>query len=155
MGRVFRTVARTIGVAGLGLALMGPFAGQAKAQGFGTPGYGYGYPAYGYGYPGGYGPGFGYPGYGFGFGFGVPAVGYPYPPVAAAPTFTVPSYAANGLGVGFSAYGLPNPNGVYYANPLYGAGLTPLGVQSYLLERDIILGSGGLRRAVPPANGAR
>ena len=145
MGRVFRTVTRSVGLGVMALALMGLFAGPAKAQGFGYPGYGYGY-----GFPGN-GFGYGFPGYGFGFGYGFPAVGYPY---LAAPvvsqSFTIPSYAANGLGLGYTPYGLTNPYGVSYANPLYGAGLTPLGVQSYMIERNIILGSGGLRRSVPP-----
>jgi hypothetical protein len=95
--------------------------GYGYGYGFGMPGFGggfYGAPVFGIGYPamiGGFGYGFGGPiwgGYG-GYGFGYAPVGFfgGYP----------------GLG-----YGMP---GLW--NPLFGAGLTPLGVASFQYETQV------------------
>ena len=97
---------------------------QAQFVGYGMPGYGYGY-----GYPG---FGLGYPAYGnmgYGFGGGFPA----FPPGAyyGGPAITVAApYAPFGV-----AYGGTGP-GAY--NPLFGLGLTPLGVNSALAERSLL-----------------
>jgi hypothetical protein len=117
-------------------------------------GYGYGYPAYGagYGYGSlGYGGAYGYggPGLGYGYGFGdggYPAFGGAYSFGAPGPSFVTP-YAPLGI-----YYGGPGP-GVY--NPLFGVGLSPLGVNSALAER-YMLGRGVTRYqngygTVPPA----
>ena len=107
-------------------------AGKAGAQ---YPGYGWGggYPGVGYGYPGvGFGSpgmGYGYPGVGYGFpgfGYGYPAFGYG---VAAGPAYPAPVYVA----------GFPSPF-TYWGSwdPLFGVGLTPLGVQSYLYETRVL-----------------
>ena len=98
-------------------------------MGFAYPGWGYGgfygYPAMGYGYGG---MGYGYPmmggGYYGGYG-GHPMFGYGYP--------------------GFRYYGFGYGNPGFYTpglmNPLFGVGLTPLGVQSYMYETQV-LGAG-------------
>ena len=107
---------------------------QFFGYGYGYPGfyggYGYGYPMMGYGIGGlGYG-GFGYPmmgGYGTMGGYGY---GYGYPFGAGYPGF---SYAGALLS---------NP----YTNPLFGVGLTPLGVNSYFTEMNL-LGRGQARAA--------
>jgi hypothetical protein len=111
-------------------------ASRSQAQGYGYgaygyPGYGYGYggPGFGYGYGAGYGYGYpvgGYYGYGGAFGFGL-GVGYSYPPV---------SY--NYFGNGYPGVQAPLVSGVGDLNPLFGLGLTPLGVQSALAERNLI-----------------
>jgi hypothetical protein len=117
-------------------------------------GYGYGYPSYGFGY--GYGwPGYGgaydygYPGLGYGYGLGYggyPAFGGAYSFGAPGPSYVTP-YAPLGI-----YNGGPGP-GVY--NPLFGVGLSPLGVNSALAER-YTLGRGVARSqnvygTVPPA----
>ena len=111
----------------LGLAIIVIAAGKAGAQypgygwGGGYPGAGYGYPGFSYGYPG---FGYGYPGFGFGnpgFGYGYPAFGYGWGAGAAYPG---PVYVA----------GYPSPYLGGYWDPLFGVGLSPLGVQSYLYE---------------------
>jgi hypothetical protein len=97
---------------GMGPYGYGPGWGYGGYYGYplmgpGYGGYGYGYPWYGYGYPG-YGFGYGYAGLGAGYygGYGYPGFGYGY--------------------AGVYSRGL--------VNPLFGTGLTPLGVQSYLFE---------------------
>jgi hypothetical protein len=129
------TRARTIkpillGTLTLTLALLVAPAAPAHAQFYGYGyGYGYGIPGvgapYGYGVPG-YGYGFGYPGFGYGypayyggFGYGAPGLGY-----GVAGTYP-----------GIYGYG---PSGPGDYNPLFGAGLTPLGVNSALTERYIL-----------------
>jgi hypothetical protein len=83
------------------------------------------YPGYGfdYGYPGYGNFGFGYPGFGYGYFGGFPAYGYGY-----GFGFDYPGYASMPFG----------PFGPGYSNPLFGLGLTPLGVQSALGERYIL-----------------
>ncbi len=109
---------------------------QAQLGGYGG---GFGYPVYGYGgYGGPMGMGYGYPGmgYGYGYGYGYPGMGY--------------GFGGPGLGYG---YGL-GYNGVQqyfypsmgYANPLFGLGLSPLGVQSNLAETALIRGAGSVGR---------
>ena len=121
------------------------------AYGYGYPGigygtYGYGYPAYGYGgfgygYPGmGYGGyGYGYPGlnYNFGYGYGYPGLGFGY----GGYSLSVPGFGFWGN----SPYNTLGFAGVY-PNPLFGLGLTPLGVNSALGERYL------LGRGAPTAN---
>ncbi len=109
-----------------------PGYGSGMGYGYGMPGYGsgmgygYGMPYYGYG---GMGDGYGMPGFGYGMGgYGFPGTGiyYGYPAFA-------------GLGYGGLA---TSP----YMNPYFGLGLTPLGVQSYLTESNL-LGRGQLGAA--------
>jgi hypothetical protein len=110
----------------------------AKAQFIGSGG-GYGYPGWGSGYPGGYGYGglgygygglgYGYGPYGYGgFGYGYPGFVFGYPPVGVG--YTLPG----------TIYGIGNPYlytpGLW--NPLFGVGLTPLGVQSYMVETQLL-----------------
>src|SRR5262245_37095404 len=112
---------------------------QVVGYGWGyiNPAFGYGYPAFGYGYPA--------------FGYGYPGVGYAYPfwgfsSAPPSPYFN-PGYTLPALGAGYPAsgygYAYPGTNlgmgylGLYgsgFYNPLFGAGLTPLGVQSYMYE---------------------
>lgn len=122
------------------LVLMVP-ATPSQAQLYGYGGYGYG----AYGYPG-YGYGYGVPG--FGYGYGVPGYVVGYPPVGYYGYGGVP-----GLGLGYSgiSYGYfgnpyigigpPLVSGVGDTNPLFGVGLTPLGVQSALGEGALIRAS--------------
>jgi hypothetical protein len=126
---------------------------QFWGGGFGYGGWGYG----GYGYPGfgfggygmspfgyGYGYGFGYPGYGMaygypGFGGFYPGMGYGYGYGFGYPNIT------SGYALGY-APGLPYAGTMMaspYTNPLFGMGLTPLGVQSYFAESNM-LGRGQL-----------
>jgi hypothetical protein len=130
----FRALAprHLVGTASLLIVLAAPET--AHAQFFGPAvGYGYGYPGFGYGYPT-YGYGYGYPGYGFG---GYPAMGFGYGGLGSG-------YGGYGYGAGFyPGYGSYLGAGYGYMNPLLGAGLTPLGVQSALLETSIIANSGG------------
>lgn len=128
-------------VAALALA-----SGAANAQ-FPGYGWGYGFPAYGYGAyasPFGYGmagygygmPGYGYPGMAYGYGYGMAGYGY-----------GMPGYGYPGMGYGYAdrpAIGYASPiTASPYMNPLFGVGLTPLGVQSYLTEANL-LGRGQL-----------
>jgi hypothetical protein len=99
-----------------GVVLLAVLTPTSKAQIIGYPGLGYGYPGYGYGFMG-----FGYPGYGYGFFGGFPAYGFDA-------GFGYPSYA-------YVPYG---PFGPGSTNPLFGLGLTPLGVQSALGERYLL-----------------
>jgi len=155
--RLFALPARTLFLA---LTLLVALPGVASAQflggGFGYGGWGYG----GYGYPGfgfgGYGVspyafgyGYGYPGYGMmygGMGYGYPGFGgfnpaygygygygYPYPNITAA---NVLGYSP---GLPYAGPAMSSP----YTNPLFGLGLTPLGVQSYFAESNT-LGRGQL-----------
>ncbi len=149
--------------------VFGPEAARAQFPGYG---WGYGFPGYGYAaYPGPYGfgmsgfgsgmgygfgmPGFGY-GIGYGYGFGMPGFGY-----GMGYGYGMPGY---GLGVGYGN-GVPGL-GIYYGspafgvvgsgspivnspylNPLFGVGMTPLGLQSYLTESNL-LGRGQLGAAL-------
>lgn len=102
-----------------------------RAQIFGYGGYGYGYPGFGYGYPG---FGYGYPGFGYGYGFGYPGFGYGgYGFGYGGPGVTIAGpYAPYGYPYGYGGYG---PGAL---NPLFGLGLTPLGVNSALTERYLL-----------------
>jgi len=104
-----------------------------------------GYPMYGYGY-GGMGYGYGYPAYGYGFGYPGPigyGFGYPW---GAYPTTGYGGGVAPGYGLGY--YGIQQfTYGSAYSNPLYGQGLTPLGIQSALSENALIRGSAGAQRS--------
>jgi hypothetical protein len=113
--------------------------------GYGFPGFGYGAYAgpYGLGMPG-YGYGFGMPGYGFGlgYGFGVPGYGY-----------ALGGYGVPGIGIyyGYPAFGVEGSGSAIvnhpYLNPLFGVGMTPLGLQSYVTESNL-LGRGQLAAAM-------
>jgi hypothetical protein len=121
----------------------------ARAQ-FPGMGWGYGYPAYGYGYPmygSPYGLGFGFPGVGFGYGGMGYGFGYP----GFAPGLGYPGLGFGmGYGFGFGAYGAP-AFGTPLGNPLFGAGLTPLAVESFNIEANVL----GRRPARPiPGGGA-
>jgi hypothetical protein len=165
------TSARTLTWA-LAFVILPPTLAQAQfplygGTGFGFPGVGYG----GMGYPGmGYG-GLGYPGMGFG-GVGYPGMGYGglgmgYGGLGFGGFGAAGFGAATGfptLGAGFVGYN-PYGYGGYYANystPMFGLGLTPLGVNSALTERYLLgrglptttVAPGGNRPPVlaPPAN---
>jgi hypothetical protein len=117
-------------------------AGTARAQ-FPGYGWGYGWPAYGYGYgmPYGYGMGYGYgwPAYGYGYGYGMPFYGY-----------GMGGYGPPGLGsyYGYPAFGVfGSGNSIFNSpalNSLFGVGMTPLGLNSYLVESNL-LGRGQLQ----------
>ncbi len=120
----------------LAILLVSSKTARAQFPGYGGMGMAYGYPGWGYGgfygYPAmrfgyGYGAmGYGFPGMGFGYygGYGYPAYGYGY------------GYP----GFGYSGFGYGNPG--FYSpglfNPLFGVGLTPLGVQSYMYETQVL-----------------
>jgi hypothetical protein len=143
---------RYLGWSALLLTLLVVSATPARAQvivsgGFGPPWYGYGDP--GYSYPG-FGYSYGVPVYGYGvpgYGYGVPVYGYPYS-------------GLNYPGYGYPGYYPFGPSGAL--NPLFGLGLTPLGVQSALAERYLLgRGSTGYRSSPvyvpsysPPAYGS-
>jgi hypothetical protein len=120
------------------LAIVLLFSGRAGAQ----------FPAYSgggvvYGYPGwGYGGFYGIPpmAYGYGaVGYGYPGWGYGYPGAAFGSPFMGAGYSG---GYGYPIYygfGYGNP-GFYTPglfNPWFGAGLTPLGAQSYMIETQL------------------
>jgi hypothetical protein len=114
------------------------FPGSAYGNGYGYPGYALG--GYGYGYPGlgyGYG-GYGYPGLGYGYGgYGYPGYGYGYPGFGYGLGYGYGGYA---YGTGYAGF-LPYTTPLFsdpYSNPLFGLGLSPLGVQSALAERAFL-----------------
>ena len=119
----------------LGLIIMLMSTGKAGAQylGYGWggayPGMGFGYPGVGFGYPG---MGYGYAGAGYaypGWGYGYPGIGYGYPAFGYGLAYPGPVYVA----------GYPSPyNWGGYWNPLFGVGLTPLGVQSFSYETRVL-----------------
>ena len=113
---------------------MSPYA-YGYGYGYGYPGYGMMYGGMGYGGMGYGGMGYGYPGFGgfypaYGYGYGY---GYPYPNITAA---NVLGYSP---GLPYAGPAMSSP----YTNPLFGLGLTPLGVQSYFAESNT-LGRGQL-----------
>ena len=135
MNRINGRMVRSARAVVLALAILALPSTAARAQVIGYGGFGYGYPGfgyggYGYGYPGfgyygGYGyPGFGYGGYGYGSNFALPGYGYGYPGY----NLGVPQFISPTLGTG-------------YVNPLYGLGLSGLGVQSAPAEQ-ILSGRG-------------
>lgn len=128
------------GYGGYGVGGYGGFGGYGGYGGYGYPMGGYGYGGFGYGYPGYAGYGFG----GFGYGYGNPGFGYGYPTVGYPVGLPAPMYGYYGGGYGFG-YGGP---GAF--NPLFGVGMTPLGLQSYLAER-YVLGRGLTGYARPAA----
>jgi hypothetical protein len=138
--RPIRRSTRVVGwVAALVVLTLATTPQTARAQfpgyGWGFGGMGYGYPAFGYGMYGSpygmYGSpyGFGYPGGGFGYGamgygYGIPGYGYGYPGL--------------GYGMGYG-YGYWAPALAYgNFNPLFGVGLTPLAVESYNIETNVL-----------------
>jgi hypothetical protein len=158
---------RPIRLAGWVLALaLASFAftpRECQAQFFGYGGYGYPgfYGGYGgYGMYGGYG--FGYPGMGFGYGYGYPMMGYGmggfgYPMMGGLGYGGYGGYGGmmGGYGYGYGyPFGAGYPGFSYagallsnpYTNPLFGVGLTPLGVNSYFTEMNM-LGRGQARAA--------
>jgi hypothetical protein len=123
------------------------YAGYPGPYGFGMPGFGYGM-GYGYGMPGfGYGMGYGYgmPGYGYGmgYGFGMPGYGLGVGYGNGVPGLEI-YYGSPGFGVVGSGSPIVNSP---YLNPLFGVGMTPLGLQSYLTESNM-LGRGQIGAAV-------
>ena len=117
--------------------------------GYGFPGYGM-YGGYAYGYPG---MGFGYGGMGYGYGYPmVGGMGYGYPMMGGL-GYGYPMMGGYGYGYGYP-YGAGYPGFAYtgallsnpYSNPLFGVGLTPLGVNSYFTEMNM-LGRGQARAA--------
>jgi hypothetical protein len=135
MFRFHTCLGRLVRFSVLVLAVLVALPGLAKAQ-YGGYGWGYGYPAYGYA---GYGyPAYGYAGYGYpAYGYAVPGYGYGTPGFGYGNFYSYP---------GFSPYGYS----AAYANPLFGVGLTPLGVQSALAERNL-LGRGRTGTTAQPA----
>lgn len=137
-GRAARTFALLV-------ALMFLPATAARAQYFGYGGYGggfaYGYPGYGYGYPG-IGYGYGFPGVGYGYGYPGVGYGYGFPGMSFGYGYGYPGY---GYGYpGFRPY-ITAGTGPGMYNPLFGVGLSPLGVQSALAEASMRAG------AAPPS----
>jgi len=136
----YGAVGRWVAPFALGLALMTLPAGHARAQlygfGYGASGlagpyggFNYGYPAVVFGAP--------YPRYGFGYGFG--GYGYSYP--IAGYSYGYPGLGYSGLGYGYGNVPLvptPATSGAPYFNPLFGTGLSPLGVNSALSERYVL-----------------
>jgi hypothetical protein len=112
------------------LAFLFQGASSAHAQFYGGYGYSpYGGAGYGNG-PGGYPYTLGgYGNYGYGAGFGAANAVYP-PYMYGYPAYGFPP--GYGLGMG---YGWTGPGS---SNPLFGLGLTPLGVQSALSERSLL-----------------
>jgi hypothetical protein len=113
----------------LALAVLLVSSQSAKAQfpGYGGWGMGYGYPAWGYG-----GMAYGYPAWGYGGPYGYPYMGYGYPMYGFAYGY---SYPRPGLGIGYGNLGFYPPG---LMNPLFGVGMTPLGVQSYMYETRVL-----------------
>ena len=157
-----RSIRRSLLRAGLAVALVvlalafTPRSCQAQFFGYG----GWGFP--GYGMYGGYG--WGFPGMGMGYGFGYPAMGFGwgYPmmggfgfggPMMGGFGFGGPMMGDYGYGYGYP-FGAGYPGFAYtgallsnpYTNPLFGVGLTPLGVNSYYTEMNL-LGRGQVRAA--------
>jgi len=95
------------------MLLLALAATPARAQGFG---------------------GFGFPGYGPGMGFPVGVYpGFPY--TVAGVGYGQPFYYG-----GYPGYGLANPTAIAAAesyNPLFNVGLSPLAVQTVLMERSL------------------
>jgi hypothetical protein len=113
--------------------------------GLGYPGMGFG----GVGYPGmGYG-GLGYPGIGFG-GLGFGNGGFGFGGFGAAGFGAATGFPTT-PGAGFQGFNPYGYGGVYanYPNPMFGLGLTPLGVNSALTER-YLLGRGVPSTTVAP-----
>jgi hypothetical protein len=157
--RFFAEPARTLFLALTLLALLpGVASAQFLAGGFGYGGWGYGgygYPGYGFGGYGvspyafgyGYGYGYGYPAYGMaygGIGYGYPGFGGFYPGYGYGygtlyPNITAANVLGYSPGLPYAGPALSSP----YTNPLFGVGLTPLGVQSYFAESNM-LGRGQL-----------
>ena len=115
----------------------GGYGGYGMYGGYGGYGYpmmgGMGYGGFGYPMMGGMGYGYGYPMMGYGYGYpmmGGYGYGYGYPFGAGYPGFS------------YTGALLSNP----YTNPLFGVGLTPLGVNSYFTEMNL-LGRGQTRAA--------
>jgi hypothetical protein len=139
------------------VAVLSATATPARAQfygygAYGYPGMAYGYPAYGMGYGygglgsgyggfgyGGLGYGYGYPGMGYGYGFGYPAYGAGFGFGGVGPWGMGYGYGSPGVGYGYGNLAYGNPyllTGLF--NPLFGVGMTPLGLQSYLYERNVL-----------------
>ena len=152
---------RWLSVLGFAIILVAASGTRARAQmyGFGYGGYGIAGPGYaGYGYPAVV-FGMPYPRYGIGYGFG----GYGYNWPMAGYSYGYAGLGYSGMGYGYGAYPyVPTAatSGAPYVNPLFGVGLTPLGVDSALSER-YMLGRGnpstyvrsyapGGRRPEPP-----
>jgi hypothetical protein len=139
-----------MGYGGMGMGYGGfSYPGMGYGYGLGMPGYGY--PALGYGGMGYGGMGYGGMGYGYGgMGYGYPMMGYGYGMGYGGMGY---GFGGMGYGYGFPGYGMGygNPyalSGLF--NPLFGVGMTPLGLQSYLYERNV-LGRGLLTGAPRPA----
>ncbi len=109
---------------------------NANAQYLGGLGYGYG--GYGNGYPA-----FGFTGAAFyprGYGYGYPAA---YAAGGGFPLYGYPNLGVGYPGFGYAFGGNPYINGYLlpgqaYPNPLFGVGLSPLGVNSALTERYLL-----------------
>ena len=118
----------------LALAILGTASAPAQAQfpAYGGGGFGVAYP--GWGYDGFYG----YPGMGYGYGM----MGYGYPAMGGGfyGGYGYPGFAYGGPGFEYYGFGYGNP-GFYtpgLMNPLFGVGMTPLGVESYLYETQVL-----------------
>jgi hypothetical protein len=171
MQRLRKRLEGTARVLALAAVIVVVSAGSSRAQylGYGSGWGGYGYPGFGlggYGLGGyglgGYG-GFGYPAVGFAnYGFGYPGFGYGYPGFGFG--YGYPGFGFGGFSYGYgSAYSGLTPYSLYLDtpgsyNPLFGLGMTPLGVQSAIAERYVLgrglTGPGGNVRVVNPVPGA-
>ena len=131
------------------LAIVLMHAGDARAQYFGGyGGYGWGYPGMGYG-----GWGWGWGGYGYpsvAYNYGYPGYGFGTIPVAGNFVMGAPGYGYGGFGgyglgydgLGYGGFGYApggiGMSGVGYWNPMFGAGLTPLGNYSFMMETQLL-----------------
>jgi len=121
----------------LALTILLVSSGTASAQfpAYGGGGMAVGYPGWGYGgfygYPAmGYGGFYGYPGMGYGYGgIGYGGMGYGYGGIA----YGYPGFQYYGFGYGNPGFYTPG-----LMNPLFGVGMTPLGVQSYMYETQVL-----------------
>ena len=129
----------------LALAIVLMPTGKANAQymgfgGWGNPGWGYG----GWGYGGWGWGGYGYPSIAYNYGY--PGYGFGTIPVAGNFVMGAPGYGGfggfGGDGYGFGGFGYApggiGMSGVGYWNPMFGAGLTPLGNYSYMMETRLL-----------------
>lgn len=154
MLRKYLSPARFSGLWFLALTLLLMPPQTARAQ-FGYGGYGWGYPGWG-GYGWGWG-GYGYPSVAYNYGY--PFYGLGNIPITGNVMMGAPGYGYGGwAGMGgygyggygyggFSPYGLHGfgyapggigLSGVGYVNPMFGAGLTPLGNDSFMLESRML-----------------
>lgn len=145
--RTHRRLIRAAGILALGLTFLALPSRPARAQmwGYGAYGSGYGFPGAAYANPAGYG--YAYAGPGVGYYYGYPAPGYGGPAgFGLGYGYGYPAYNYGFYGNGYPGPSVPLGAPAVYANPLFGVGLSPLGVQSGLSEAALL---GATRRYSP------